>query len=126
MFSFPEQPWDNFKPDTFFPRVMSATLFRKPSLFYFLNKSALPFLTTSSLSGLMTARFLLNLREWDRMTNRETDQLNTHGTGGDHCTSIRFNKSEPHATQWSVNSIFADDPLLKPVPTEMDIPSSSV
>jgi hypothetical protein len=73
----------------------------------------------------MTARFLLHLREWDhRMTNRETDQWSTHGRRGDHNAAIRFNKSEPHTTQWTINDILRDDPLLKPVGSEMDISSS--
>jgi hypothetical protein len=74
----------------------------------------------------MTARFLLHLREWDhRMSNleTETDQWNTHGRGGDN-EAIRFKKSEPRVTQWTINDVLADDPLLKPVAPEMDIPSS--
>jgi len=72
----------------------------------------------------MTARFLLNLREWDhRMTNPETDEWNTHGRGGDHHhTAMRFKKSEPHATQWTINDVLGDDPLLRPVASSgMDI-----
>jgi hypothetical protein len=73
----------------------------------------------------MTARFLLNLREWDhRMTNPETEQWDTHGRGGDHHSPIRFQKSEPHATQWTIHDVLVDDPLLKPVASETDMTSS--
>jgi len=72
----------------------------------------------------MTARFLLNLREWDhRMTNQETGPWDTHG-GGDHHSPIRFQKSEPHATQWTIHDALVDDPLLKPVAAETDMSSS--
>ena len=78
-----------------------------------------------SLAGSMTARFLLNLREWDhRMTNPEIDQWSIHGIGGDHHT-MRFKKSERHTTQWTINDVLVDDPLLKPpVASEMDVSSS--
>jgi len=71
----------------------------------------------------MTARFLLNLREWDhRMSNPETDEWD-NGRGGDG-EDIRFKKSEPRATQWTINDVLADDPLLRPpVAPEIDIPS---
>jgi hypothetical protein len=75
----------------------------------------------------MTARFLLHLREWDhRMSDPETDQWNTHGRRDDHNTAIRFKKSEPHSTQWTINDVLGDDPLLRPpVASELDISSSS-
>ena len=78
----------------------------------------------------MTARFLLHLREWDhRISNAVTDQWNTHG-GGNHgaASAIQFKRSEPRATQWTVNDVLGDDPLLKPVVLEensQDMPSSS-
>ena len=73
----------------------------------------------------MTARFLLRLREWDhRMTNRETDQWSTHGRGSHHNAAIRFKRSEPHTTHWTINDVLGEDPLLKPVASEMDISSS--
>jgi len=68
----------------------------------------------------MTARFLLHLREWDhRISNTDTDQWNTREGGGDYGT-IRFKKTERHTTQWSINDILGDDPLLKPVETEVN------
>ena len=43
----------------------------------------------------MTARFLLNLREWDHpMSNPVTYQWDIHG-GGDHHSAIEFKKSRP-------------------------------
>ena len=76
----------------------------------------------------MTARFLINLRQWDhRISNAETDEWNVQGRGGDH-TAIQFKRSEPRATQWTVNDVLGDDPLLKPVVLEensQDMPSSS-
>ena len=73
----------------------------------------------------MTARFLLNLREWDhRMTNPETDQRDTHGRGRDPHSPMRFKKSELHTTQWTIHDVLVDDPLLMPVATETDISSS--
>ena len=72
----------------------------------------------------MTARFLLNLREWDHhMTNPETDQWDIYG-GGNHHSPIRFQKSEPHATQWTIHDVLVDDPLLKPVASETDMLST--
>ena len=66
----------------------------------------------------MTARFLINLRQWDhQISNAETDQWNTQGRGGDH-TAIQFKRSEPRATQWTINDVLGDDPLLKPVEVE--------
>jgi len=71
--------------------------------------------TLSSLAGQMTARFLLHLREWDhRISNQETDQWNTFGEAGN-LSSIRFKKSDPPATQWTIKDVLDDDPLLKPL-----------
>jgi len=72
----------------------------------------------SSLAGLMTARFLLHLREWDhRISNLQTDQWHTRG-GGNH-GSIQFKKHEPGTTQWTVSNMLGDDPLLRPLGTEV-------
>ena len=74
----------------------------------------------------MTARFLLNLREWDhRMSNPETDQWDIHGGGeGDQPTgsisAMQFKRSEPRTTQWTTNDVLGDDPLLKPVKFEVN------
>ena len=75
----------------------------------------------------MTARFLLNLREWDyRMSNPETDEWDIDGGG--ELGAIQFKKSErptttATTTQWTINDVFGDDPLLKPV--EFDVSSES-
>ena len=59
------------------------------------------------------------------MSNPETDHWNTHGRRGDDNTAIRFKKSEPHSTQWTINDVLGDDPLLRPpVASELDISSS--
>jgi len=72
----------------------------------------------------MTARFLLNLREWDHhMSNPETDQWDIHG--GDHHSAIQFQKSEPHTTRWTINDMLGDDPLLKPVESEVNLEDRS-
>jgi len=94
-------------PGTFFPRLMNAY--------------------TLPLSGLMTARFLLRLREWDhRMSNIETDEWDIHrGDEGGRLTAIQFNKSEPRTTQWTVNDVLGDDPLLKPVDFGENLASGS-
>ncbi|KIM38935.1 hypothetical protein M413DRAFT_419912 [Hebeloma cylindrosporum] len=99
------RPHHSLKRGTFFPRLMNAY--------------ALP------LSGLMTARFLLNLREWDhRMTNPESDEWDIPGGGGGgggghrSAGGIQFRKSEPRSTRWTINDVLGDDPLLKPVETE--------
>jgi len=85
-------------PGTFFPQLMNAY--------------ALP------LSGVMTARFLLNLREWDhRMANPETDQWDIPG-GGDN-KAIQFKRSEPRNTRWTINDALSDDPLLTHVEPEV-------
>ena len=73
----------------------------------------------------MTARFLLNLREWDyRMSNPdlETDQCEIHAGGEDGQPSpMQFEKSEPRtATQWTINDVLGDDPLLKSVKFEVN------
>ena len=73
----------------------------------------------------MTARFLLNLREWDhRMSNPETDQWDIHeGEEGGQLepSAMQFKKSEPRtATQWTINDVLGDDPLLKPVKFEVN------
>ncbi|KIM35944.1 hypothetical protein M413DRAFT_449480 [Hebeloma cylindrosporum] len=91
-------------PGTFFPRFMNAY--------------------TMPLAGLMTARFLLHLREWDhRIYKSETDEWLTRGGGGgggDH-VPIQFKKTEPtNTTQWTINDVLGDDPLLRPLGTEMD------
>jgi hypothetical protein len=57
------------------------------------------------------------------MTNPETDQWDTHAIGGDHHSPMRFKKSEARATQWTINDVLVDDPLLRPVASEMDISS---
>ncbi|KIM38898.1 hypothetical protein M413DRAFT_75596 [Hebeloma cylindrosporum] len=95
--------------------ILSASLYsispRQPGTFFpgLMNAYTLP------LAGLMTARFLLNLREWDhRMTNPETEEWNAHGIGGYHHHSpMRFAKSECRATQWTINDVLREDPLLK-------------
>ena len=71
----------------------------------------------------MTARFLLHLREWDhRMSNGpETDQWDIPGTDSEHIQPIQFQKSEPRITQWTINDILGDDPLLKPVEFEVNL-----
>ena len=75
---------------------------------------------SSSLSGLMTARFLLHLREWDRqMSNPETGQSDIPGGDG-----IQFKKSEPRTTRWTINDVLGDDPLLKPVESEVNLEDS--
>lgn len=72
----------------------------------------------SSLAGLMTARFLLHLREWDhRISNSQTDQWHTRG-GGDQ-GPIQFKKREPSTTQWTINDVLGDDPLLRPLGMEV-------
>ena len=72
----------------------------------------------------MTARFLLNLREWDhRMSNLEIDQWqwDIHGGEGTPLSAMQFKKSEPRtATQWTINDVLGDDPLLKPVKSEVN------
>ena len=70
----------------------------------------------------MTARFLLNLREWDhRMSNPETDQWDIHRGGeGGKLSAIQFKKSERRTSQWSINDVLGDDPLLKPVRFEVN------
>ena len=70
----------------------------------------------------MTARFLLNLREWDhRMLNPETDQwdIDEKDEGGQ-LGDIQFKRSERRTTttQWTINDVLGDDPLLKPVEFE--------
>ena len=75
----------------------------------------------------MTARFLLNLREWDhRMFNSETDQWDIH-QGGEAGqleptgSAMQFRKFEPRTTtQWTINDVLGDDPLLKPVKFEVN------
>jgi len=70
----------------------------------------------------MTARFLLHLREWDhQMFNPETDQWDIPG-GGD---GIQFKKSEPRTTRWTINDVLGDDPLLKPVESEVNLEDRS-
>jgi len=70
----------------------------------------------------MTARFLLHLREWDhRMSNPEADQWDIPGGGeGGHRSAIQFKKSELCTTRWTINDVFGDDPLLKPVESEVN------
>ena len=66
----------------------------------------------------MTARFLLHLRVWDdRICNPETDELRAHR--GRSTGPMRFKKSEPHATQWTINNMLGDDPLLRPLGSEV-------
>ena len=66
----------------------------------------------------MTARFLLHLREWDhRVSHGETDQWTTCGREGDRFIPIQFKKADP---QWTINDVLSDDPLLKPVPSEVN------
>jgi hypothetical protein len=61
------------------------------------------------------------------MSNPETDQWDIPG-GGDHRSAIQFKKSEPRTTRWTINDVLGDDPLLKPVESEVnpeDISSGS-
>ena len=55
------------------------------------------------------------------MSNPEIDLWDIHGGGeGDPLSPMQFKKSEPHtATQWTINDILGDDPLLKPVKSEV-------
>ena len=70
----------------------------------------------------MTARFLLHLREWDdRIRNPGTDQWHAWG-GRDDLGPMGFKKSESHAaaaTQWTINNVLGDDPLLRPLGFEV-------
>ena len=54
------------------------------------------------------------------MSNSETDQWDVKGAG--QLSAIQFNNSEPHTstTQWTINDVFGDDPLLKPVEFEVN------
>ena len=66
----------------------------------------------------MTARFLLHLREWD---DPEADQWHAR-EGRNDDGPIRFKKSEPRAaaaTQWTINNVLGDDPLLRPLGSEV-------
>ena len=55
------------------------------------------------------------------MSNSETDQRDTHGGGeGGQLTAIQFKKSESRITQWTINDVLGDDPLLKPVEFEVN------
>jgi len=71
----------------------------------------------------MTARFLHHLREWDdRICNPETDQWHARGGGHNDDGPMRFEKSEPRAaaaTQWTINNLLGDDPLLRPLVSEV-------
>ena len=50
------------------------------------------------------------------MSNSETDQQDTHGGGeGGQLTAIQFKKSESRITQWTINDVLGNDPLLNPV-----------
>ena len=55
------------------------------------------------------------------MSNRETDQWDIPG-GGD---GIQFKKSEPRTTRWTINDVLGDDPLLKPVESEVNLEDRS-
>ena len=69
----------------------------------------------------MTARFLLNLKEWDhRRSNPEIDQWDIHG-GGDHRSAMHFKKSEPRTMRSTINDVIVNDPVLKPVPMESEL-----
>ena len=56
------------------------------------------------------------------MSNPETDQWDIHGGGeGGQPSPMQFEKSEPRtATQWTINDVLGDDPLLKPVKFEVN------
>ena len=55
------------------------------------------------------------------MSNRETDQWDIPGGGG----GIQFKKSEPRTTRWTINDVLGDDPLLKPVESEVNLEDRS-
>ena len=60
------------------------------------------------------------------MTSVETvDEQDTHGRAGNHHTAIQFKRFEAPTTQWTINDVFSDDPLLKPVAAETNLSSSS-
>jgi hypothetical protein len=70
----------------------------------------------------MTARFLLNLREWDHhMSNPETDQWDIHGGGDQGRSAIQFKKFETRTMRLTINDVLGDDPLLKPVAMESEV-----
>ena len=79
----------------------------------------------------MTARFLLDLREWDyRILNPETVQwdIDEGGQLGD----IQFKRSERRTTttttttQWTINDVLGDDSLLKPIEIEVSSEGGSL
>ena len=55
------------------------------------------------------------------MSNPETDQWDIHGgREGGQLSAIQFKKSEPRTSQWTINDVLGDDPLLKPVRSEVN------
>jgi len=50
------------------------------------------------------------------MSNPEADQWDIPEGDG-----IQFKKSEPRTTRWTINDVLGDDPLLKPVESEVNL-----
>ncbi|KIM38924.1 hypothetical protein M413DRAFT_419909 [Hebeloma cylindrosporum] len=69
------------------------------------------------LSGQMTARFLIHLREWDdRMSNPETNRWKARTEGGGTNGQIRFKESSiPSTLSLNLTAVLGDDPLLRPL-----------
>jgi len=54
------------------------------------------------------------------MSNMETDQWDLRGGEGGRRSAIQFKKSELRTTRWTINDVLGDDPLLKPVKSEVN------
>ncbi|KAF8156564.1 hypothetical protein B0H34DRAFT_709679 [Crassisporium funariophilum] len=66
---------------------------------------------TLPLSGMMTARFLLHLREWEyKSTHSVHDGSHHENYGG---APIQFKRTERNSTHWSITDEFGEDPVLR-------------